>query len=207
MMTKKKKTAANGLATHAHAVEAHAAMSRLPATPAPEAVRRPALKKAAVKPAPTTAPKAATAKAPARAKRAKAKAAPSKKQPKTMRSASPAPPPAAVADELPPMPMMPVIAGEEQDFLVEVNNIMSVLRAGLTALPEPEDPVQRLQALYFGFLNTTVQLALDLAVPLERSLEDMAECLMRAEHLRASEAEYLAQEQAQQQHEQSYQGG
>ena len=59
--------------------------------------------------------------------------------------------------------------------------------------------MQRMQALYFGFLNTTVQLGLDMEVPVERLLEDMAECVTRAEYVRASEAELAAMEQMEQQ--------
>lgn len=123
-----------------------------------------------------------------------------------------APPPAALAPEAaavptatpqghpglpevpPDVPVGPTIAGDEEAFLQEVNNVMMVVRASLSVLPEAENPVQRMQALYMGFMNTTVQLALDLQVPIERVIDDVAECLTQADYLRASEAELAQQE-------------
>jgi len=194
-------------------------------TPAPQAVRspKPQAKKAAAAPPPAPLPEKLTppkkvngvalplrpGKALAKAPQKKAAAKPQKKAaakkggtPKTVRSATPAPAAAPAEEQLPPMPPMPegpMIAGAEEDLLEEVNNIMGVLRAGLSVLPEPENQMQRMQALYFGFLNTTVQLGLDMEVPVERLLEDMAECVTRAEYVRASEAELAAMEQMEQQ--------
>lgn len=149
-------------------------------------------------PKPTAKTKAAKAVAEEPATTAAPEAAPEPAPPPVVAPPAAPPPEAAVAPGLPEVPpeesFGPTIAGDEEAFLQEVNNVMMVVRASLSVLPEAEDPVQRMQALYMGFMNTTVQLALDLQVPIERVIDDVAECITQADYLRASEAELAQQE-------------
>jgi len=88
---------------------------------------------------------------------------------------------AAAAPFVPPPPPMPMPENETEEaiLLEDLNNVMYAVSGGIAALPEPEDPVLRVSAMYLGFMNACAELGIQQRLPPEQMMEDFASVIGR----------------------------
>ena len=102
------------------------------------------------------------------------------------------------AAEAPPEPMAPAspypeTADDEQELITELNNVMYVIQGGIASLPEPENAIRRVNAMYLGLLNSFVELGLAQGLSPETIMEDCGSVMGR--HIEILQA-YMQQQQA-----------